>query len=151
MPLYESSRALSGAREECRGIHSSTRGHLERSILDGASHYRIVRPLLALGRNNSYPKNQPVAEAFAKLGFSDNLALPFGVIELVGIALFLIPRTSILGAVYLTAYLGGATAAQIRIDGPAWFSAIIGALLWAGILLGDAQVRKLIPFRRDGV
>jgi hypothetical protein len=90
----------------------------------------------------------PVVEAFAKLGFPDSLALTLGVLELVCIALYVIPRTSILGAILLTGYLGGATALQVRISGPAWFSILLGVLIWAALFLRDQRVRELIPLRR---
>jgi hypothetical protein len=90
----------------------------------------------------------PVVEAFARLGFPDSLALPLGVLELVCIALYLIPRASILAAILLTGYLGGATALQVRISGPAWFSILLGVLIWAGLFLRDERLRKLIPLRR---
>ncbi len=93
----------------------------------------------------------PVVQAFAQLGYSDALALPLGIIELVCIALYVIPRTSILGAILMTAYLGGATAAQVRIGGPWLFSVFIGVLIWAGLFLQDEDLRALVPLRRRPV
>src|SRR5580692_4667842 len=58
-------------------------------------------------------KPAPVVEAFAKLGFPLRLAVPLGIIELVCILLYMVPRTSILGAILLTGYLGGAIAIQL--------------------------------------
>lgn len=91
----------------------------------------------------------PVVQAFAQLGFSDGLAVPLGIIELVCIALYVVPRTSVLGAILLTGYLGGATAAQVRIGGPSFFSVLIGLLIWAGLALQDDAVRHLIPMRGE--
>lgn len=93
----------------------------------------------------------PVVQAFAQLGYSDALAVPLGIIELVCIALYVIPRTSILGAILMTAYLGGATAAQVRIGGPWLFSVFIGVLIWAGLFLQDEDLRALVPLRRRPV
>ncbi|MDB5029036.1 MAG: Arginine/ornithine antiporter ArcD [Candidatus Eremiobacteraeota bacterium] len=93
----------------------------------------------------------PVVEAFAKLGYSDSIAFPLAIVEFVCIALYVIPRTSILGAIALTGYLGGATAAQVRIGGPFWFSVLIGVLLWAGLFFQDDALRALVPLRRRAV
>jgi hypothetical protein len=92
----------------------------------------------------------PVVEASARLGYSASLAAGIGVLLLVCTAIYAIPRTSILGAVLLTAYLGGAVAANVRVNDPLFetlFPAIFGVLMWAGIFLRDDRLRKLIPLR----
>jgi len=79
-------------------------------------------------------------------------AVWIGVVELVCLALYLIPRTSVLGAILLTGYLGGAVAAQVRIEAPVFstllFPVYTGALLWVGLYLRDADLRELVPPRR---
>jgi hypothetical protein len=93
----------------------------------------------------------PVAEAFAKLGFPLRLSQGLGIIELVCIVIYVIPRTSILGAILLTGYLGGATAVQVRIHNPLFetlFPVIFGVLIWAGVYLRDDHLRALIPMRK---
>ena len=91
-----------------------------------------------------------VVQAFAQLGVPEHLAVGIGVLELACVALYLLPRTSILGAVVLTGYLGGATAIQVRAGAglfPVVFPSIVGALLWAGLVLRDKRLRVLIPGR----
>lgn len=91
----------------------------------------------------------PVVEAFAQLGVPLHLSASIGVLELACTALYAIPRTSILGALLLTAYLGGATAIQVRIEAgwfPVIFPSLLGALLWGGLALRDARVRSLLSF-----
>ncbi|MGI8954304.1 MAG: DoxX family protein, partial [Nocardioidaceae bacterium] len=79
-------------------------------------------------------------------------AVWIGVVELVCLALYLIPRTSVLGAILLTGYLGGAVAAQVRIEAPVFstllFPVYTGVLLWVGLYLRDADLRELVPLRR---
>jgi hypothetical protein len=87
----------------------------------------------------------PVVQAFAQLGFPDTLALAIGIVELVCIALYVFPRTSVLGAILLTGYLGGATAIQVRVGGSFVFSIIVGVLVWAGLYLRDERLRAFIP------
>src|SRR5260370_32972975 len=60
----------------------------------------------------------PVLESMAKLGYPESLARGIGILELVCVVLYLIPRTSILGAILLTGYLGGAVATHVRIGDP---------------------------------
>jgi hypothetical protein len=97
---------------------------------------------------------QPVVEAMAHLGYPLRLAPVIGILALVGVVLYAIPRTSILGAIFLTAFLGGATASQVRIGEPLFthilFPSYVAALLWAGLWLRDARARALVsgPARR---
>ena len=89
-----------------------------------------------------------VVAASEKLGFPKNLALPLGIVELIGVGLMLYPRTTMLGLLLMTAYLGGATAIQVRINGDAWFSVLVGLALWVGAYLQYPQIRALLPFQR---
>ncbi|HEY6219331.1 MAG TPA: DoxX family protein [Gemmatimonadaceae bacterium] len=92
-------------------------------------------------------KPAPVVDAFAQLGFPISLSVAIGAIELACLALHLLPRTAILGAVLLTGYLGGAIAAQLRIGAPVFnviFPLIVAALLWGGLALRDRRIMGLI-------
>jgi hypothetical protein len=92
-------------------------------------------------------KVPPVVEALVQLGYSPTLAQALGVIELVCLALYLVPRTSILGAVLLTGYLGGAIASNLRVGNPLFshvlFPVYVGVLLWAGLYLREPRLRGL--------
>src|SRR5262245_47555706 len=91
---------------------------------------------------------RPVVDAMARLGYPARLAPAIGILALVGVALYLIPRTSILGAIFLTAFLGGATASQVRIGEPFFthvlFPSYVAALLWGGLWLRDPRARALV-------
>jgi len=93
----------------------------------------------------------PVVEGFAKLGYSISLAIPLGIIEIACIALYLIPRTSVLGAVLLTGYLGGAVATNLRTGAPLFsnvlFPVYVGVLLWGGLYLRDSALQAIFPVR----
>jgi hypothetical protein len=90
----------------------------------------------------------PVVESFRELGFADGAALPIGLLELALVALYAIPRTSVLGAVLLTGYLGGAVCAHFRVDSPLFsttlFPVYLGIALWVGLYLRDPKVRTLL-------
>ncbi|MBI5757610.1 MAG: DoxX family protein [Planctomycetales bacterium] len=92
-------------------------------------------------------KPTEVVEGFAKLGWPDSLALGLGIVELVCTVLYVIPRTSVLGAILLTGYLGGATATHVRIGDPFIAPIILGVVIWLGLFLRDARLRVLIPLR----
>jgi DoxX-like family len=95
-------------------------------------------------------KPAPVVEAFARLGFPLSLAVELAVIEFLCLVLYLIPRTSILGAILLTGYLGGAVAINTRAGNPLFetiFPVIFGLLVWAGIFLREDRLRALVPLR----
>ena len=95
-------------------------------------------------------KEHHVLEASAKLGYPVDSIVLIGAVLLVCVAAYLIPRTSILGAILLTGYLGGAVATHVRVHDPLFdtvFPIIIGVLVWGGLFFRDAQLRALIPLR----
>ena len=96
-------------------------------------------------------KPQPVVDAFAQLGYPISLAPTLGIIEFFCILFYVIPRTTVLGAILLTGYLGGAVASNVRVGHPLFeciFPIIIGVLLWGAPYLLDGRVRAVFPVRR---
>lgn len=89
----------------------------------------------------------PVVESFARLGYREDLGVAIGTLELACLVLHVAPRTAALGAILLTAFLGGATATHVRVGDPFWFPILVGVLLWAGLLLREERLRALIPSR----
>jgi hypothetical protein len=92
-----------------------------------------------------------VVEATTQLGFPESTIVGIGVILVLSVLLHLLPRTSFLGALLLTAYIGGAVASKVRIGAPLFdltFALIIAALLWGGFWLRDGSVREILPIRR---
>lgn len=98
------------------------------------------------------PAPPPVVETFAHVGWSLSLAPVLGIILLVCTTLYVIPMTSILGAILLTGYLGGAVATHLRAGDPLFshvlFPTYLGVLLWGGLYLRENRLRALLPFRR---
>jgi hypothetical protein len=95
-------------------------------------------------------KPAPVVEATVRLGYSENVILPLGIVLLICTVLYLIPLTSVLGAILLTGYLGGAVATHVRAgEGafPILFPVVFGMLLWGSLWLRDQRLRALIPLR----
>jgi hypothetical protein len=91
---------------------------------------------------------EPVVESFRELGFPPGQALPIGLVELACVALYLVPRTSILGAIMLTGYLGGAVCAHFRAESPllstTLFPVYVGIAVWVGLYLRNPRVRALV-------
>jgi hypothetical protein len=104
-------------------------------VFDGAGH--LMKPA-------------PVVEAFARLGYPLSASVGIGLLALVCTAIYVTPRTSVLGAILLTGYLGGAAATHLRAGSSLFemmFPVILGVLVWVGIFVRDAQLRRLIPMR----
>jgi hypothetical protein len=97
-------------------------------------------------------KPAPVIAGFTQLGFPVSVSVPLGVLELVFVILYLIPRTSVFGAILLTGYLGGAISAQVRISAPLFstilFPIYVALFVWGGLYFRDPRVRALIPIAR---
>jgi len=94
----------------------------------------------------------PVIEGTVKLGYPEGAVLPIGVLLLAGVVLYLMPPTSVLGAIYLSAYLGGAVASHYRLGNPllshVLFPVYVAVFLWSGLALRDPRLLSLLLGRR---
>ena len=116
-------------------------------VLSGLSGgFLIVDGLMKL-----LPPDPVFIEELHRLGEAESTLIPLGILEFSCGALYLIPRTAILGAILLTGFVGGAEALQTRVSGSGAFLIVLplllGALAWAGIWLRDERLRALIPVR----
>jgi DoxX-like protein len=97
---------------------------------------------------------QPPAavEGTMRLGYPAAVLVPLAVIQAACLALYLIPRTAVLGAVLWTGYLGGAVASHVRVGDAlashTLFPIYVAVFLWVGLWLRSPQLRSLLPFRR---
>ncbi len=94
-----------------------------------------------------------VVEATTMIGYPLDAIRPLGLICLACTILYAVPRTSVLGAILLTGYLGGAVASKVRIEDPLFssvlFGVYFGVLIWGGLYLRDERLRALVPWSRD--
>ncbi len=95
-----------------------------------------------------------VVETGAQLGFAGpEMARNLGILLLACTILYAVPRTAVLGAILLTGYLGGAVATHVRVGSPLFshvlFGVYLAALMWGGLYLRDARLRKLVPLRTE--
>lgn len=87
-------------------------------------------------------------QGFVQFGYPEKFFLPIGIVELACVIVYAIPRTSVLGAILLTGYFGGATATHVRLGDPLFIVPVImGVMIWGGLFLRDDRLRSLIPLR----
>jgi hypothetical protein len=89
-----------------------------------------------------------LAQGFAHLGLPDRLAVPLAILEISCLVIYLIPATSVLGAILLAGYMGGAICTHWRVGDPFLAQAAIGVLFWLGLYLREERLRALLPLRR---
>ena len=107
----------------------------------------LVVLMLLMSAVFKFIKAPEALEGMQKLGWDESKLLTLGILEVSCAIIYLIPRTSVLGAILLAAYLGGATATHVRIS-DAFISPIIGGILvWLGLWLRESRLRALLPFR----
>ena len=102
-------------------------------LMDGVM--KLVRPRI-------------VVETTVKLGYPESVILGLGIVLIICTVLYVIPTTSVLGAILLTGYLGGAVATHVRVgEGvfPVSFPIILGVLIWLGLYFRDSRMRALVP------
>jgi len=91
-------------------------------------------------------------QATTEIGYPLEVIRPLGVISLLCTILYIVPRTAVLGAIFLTGFLGGAIASKVRIEDPLFSSTLFGVyvaiLVWGGLYLRDDRLRTLLPWRR---
>ena len=117
---------------------------------------RIVTALpvlfLAFDTGIKFTHVDAVAQSMNQLGYAPGAAPLIGILELVCLAIYLVPNTAVLGAVLLTGYLGGAIASHVRVGNPLFshelFPTYIAGLLWLGLYLREPRLRALLPFRK---
>ena len=108
-------------------------------------------PVLALlmAAAMSFQHGPQVVEGMAKFGYPDGLINVVAVLATVSALLYAMPRTAVVGALFMTAYFGAAVATHLRVGDPGYPLAIIMATFtWGGLWLRDARVRELLPVRR---
>lgn len=96
-----------------------------------------------------FAKPKPVIDAFARTGWPVELATAVGAILLISTILYMIPKTSVLGAILLTGYLGGAVATSLRVENPLFtctlFPVYFGVVVWIGLWLREGKLGARFP------
>ncbi|MDX6770351.1 MAG: DoxX family protein [Elusimicrobiota bacterium] len=107
----------------------------------------LTAPLFLLGVYMIFTGDPQVTAGMAKYGWPPETVKTIGWLELLCLVLYLVPRTSVLGAAALTGYLGGAVATHLRAQEPVVMPVVVGVWVWAGIWLREPRLRALMPLR----
>ena len=120
----------------------STAGYVLTGLVAAFLTFDTVMKLLQLA---------PAVQGTTELGYPAGTVVVIGAIELVCLVLYLIPPTSVLGALLLTGYLGGAIATHVRVGSPlpthTLFPIYVALMAWGGLYLRESRLRELLPFR----
>lgn len=106
--------------------------------------------MLLMGASMKLSQNKTAMEGFVKFGFPEGLAVKLGILELLCTIVYIIPQTSVLGAILMTGYLGGAVVTHVRVGDPIaniLTPVLLGVMVWGGLFLRDKRLRELIPFK----
>ena len=130
--------------------------NVRRRSLSATSIGRIVTAVpvlfLAFDCGIKFTHVDAVAQSMNSLGYSPNAAPLIGILEIICLAIYLVPSTAVLGAVLFTGYLGGAIASHVRVGNPLFshelFPTYIAGLLWLGLYLREPRLRALLPLRK---
>jgi hypothetical protein len=125
---------------------------MKKSLVVGYVLTALVALFLTFDTTLKVLRLAPAVQGTAALGYQADAVLWIGLIELVCLGLYLVPRTAVLGAILLTGYLGGAIASQVRIGAPLFsrqlFPIYVALLLWGGLSLRETRLYELLPLRR---
>ena len=113
--------------------------------------FAVVAQLLSSAWFRATHHTSAVAEIVTAYGYPESAIVPIVIAECALVVLYLVPQTSVLAAIVMTGYLGGAVATHLRIadTARAAIPLIVGVLAWAGLYLRDGRIRQLVPLRRS--
>jgi hypothetical protein len=130
-------------------MQSETGPVLKKILWTGRIMSAVPVLLTLFGAVMKVAKAAPAVEGMTRAGIPERLIAPIGILELICVAVYVIPRTSVLGAILLTGLLGGATVTTLRVGDPTWpMPIILGMMAWGGLYLRDMRLREFIPFRK---
>jgi len=134
--------------EEFMALNNQTNGPSKAKLWAGRIISALPVLLLLFSGFMKLMKPAPVLQGFAHYGYSESLIVPIALLEIACTVIYAIPRTSILGAILVTAYLGGATATNVRVGDPSFvMTVLLGVLAWIGLYLRDERLSALVPLR----
>ena len=90
-----------------------------------------------------------VDQGMAHLGLPGSMVVPLACLEISCVVVYLVPATSVLGAILLAGYMGGAICTHWRVGDPFYIQATLGVLAWLGLFLREGRLRALLPLRRS--
>ncbi len=107
----------------------------------------LVSLLFAMSAFMKLKGGAEVMQGMAHLGLPESLIIPLAIVEISCVVIYVIPATSVLGAILLTGYIGGAICTHLRVGDPFFMQIAIGIFIWLGLYLRENRLRELIPLR----
>jgi hypothetical protein len=107
----------------------------------------LVSLLFAMSAFMKLKGGAEVMQGMAHLGLPESLIMPLAILEISCVVIYLIPATSILGAILLTGYIGGAICTHLRVGDPFFIQIALGIVVWLGLYLRENRLKALIPLR----
>ena len=108
----------------------------------------LVSLLFAMSAFMKLRGGPEVIQGMAHLELPESLIVPLAILEISCVMIYLIPATSVLGAILLTGYIGGAICTHLRVGDPFFMQIAIGILVWLGLYLREDRLKELIPLRK---
>jgi hypothetical protein len=122
------------------------------TLWTGRAMYALAVVFLLVDAGMKVLKMAPAIEGTVQLGYPASVVSGIGIVQLVCLALYVIPQTSVFGAILLTGYLGGAIGTHVRVGNPLFthvlFPIYVAVLVWGALFLRDERLRALVPVRR---
>lgn len=109
----------------------------------------LIAGLLLFSASGKFLQPAGMEEGLAGIGWRKDQMLWLGIVETLCVVLFVIPRTTVLGAVLITGYMGGAMATHVRVDEPWVVQFLVGVVAWVSVFLREPRLRSLLPIRRS--
>jgi len=107
----------------------------------------LVSLLFAMSAFMKLRGGAEVTQGMAHLGLPESLIMPLAILEISCVVIYAIPATSVLGAILLTGYIGGAICTHLRVGDPFFIQIALGIFVWLGLYLRESRLRELIPLR----
>ncbi len=107
----------------------------------------LLACLLTMSATMKLIGGREVIEGFVRMGLPESLRVPLGILELFCVAGYVVPATSVIGAILLTGYVGGAIVTHLRIGEPVVSQIALGLFVWLGLYLREPRLEALIPVR----
>lgn len=143
---------MSSAILEVASQKTRTSVRTPKSVIAGRVLSGIAIAFMTMDTSMKLFSVKEAVEGTAALGFNTNVILPLGLIQLVALVLYIIPRTAPIGALLFTGYLGGAVAIHVRLGNPVFTHMLspiyVAILLWGGLFLRDARVRAALGAKK---
>jgi len=107
----------------------------------------LIVALLLMSGVTKLMGGQDLAEGFEKLGLPPAISVPLAIVEIAAALLYLLPPTSVLGAILVTGYMGGAICTHWRVGDPVVVQTLVGVIAWLGVYLREPRLWTILPWR----